>query len=100
DSAGGRYVRRPGESAAPVPGPVEVVVGVAARGVSFIEIYQRSGIYPVSLPWIPGSEGAGVVSAVGEGVTGVAVGDWVASVGLRGSYAEREIGRASCRERV
>ncbi len=95
EETGGPEVLRPGEAPDPVPGPGEVVVDLAARGVNFIEIYQRSGIYPVSLPWIPGSEGAGVVSAVGEGVTGVAVGDRVASVGLRGSYAERAVAAAA-----
>lgn len=88
---GGPEVLRPAEAPDPVPGPGEAVVDIAARGVNFIEIYQRSGIYPVPLPWIPGSEGAGVVSSVGEGVTEVSVGDRVASVALRGSYAERAV---------
>ncbi|AAZ56261.1 quinone oxidoreductase [Thermobifida fusca] len=94
EETGGPEVLRPTETADPVPGPGEAVVDIAARGVNFIEIYQRTGIYPVSLPWIPGSEGAGVVSAVGEGVTEVSVGDRVASVALRGSYAERAVAAA------
>ncbi|KUP96662.1 quinone oxidoreductase family protein [Thermobifida cellulosilytica] len=91
EEIGGPEVLRPTEAPDPVPGPGEVVVDLAARGVNFIEIYQRSGLYPVSLPWIPGSEGAGVVSAVGEGVTGVSVGSRVVSASLRGSYAERAV---------
>ena len=48
---------------------------MAAAGVNFIDIYQRSGWYKVPLPAIPGNEGAGVVEAVGEGVTDVAIGE-------------------------
>ncbi|MEY9210752.1 quinone oxidoreductase [Thermobifida halotolerans] len=91
EETGGPEVLRPAEAPDPVPGPGQVVVDLAARGVNFIEIYQRSGVYPVPTPWIPGSEGAGVVSAVGEGVSGVTVGSRVASVAFRGSYAERAV---------
>ncbi|MBL8609305.1 MAG: quinone oxidoreductase [Myxococcales bacterium] len=62
----------------PSPGPGEVVVRVEVAGVNFIDTYKRSGLYPVPLPWIVGEEGAGVVHALGEGVTGFAVGDRVA----------------------
>ena len=58
----------------PQPSEGEVLVKVAAVGVNFIDIYRREGIYPVSLPHIPGSEAAGVVEAVGEGVSEVQVG--------------------------
>ena len=51
----------------------------------------------MSLPWIPGNEGAGVVDAVGEGVTELSVGDRVASVALRGSYAEHAVAAAKTR---
>lgn len=71
----------------PVPGPGEALVRLEAIGINFIEIYQRTGIYPVTMPFTPGSEGAGTVIAVGPG-TGVRVGDRVASEGLRGAYAE------------
>lgn len=71
----------------PHPGPGEVLVRVEAIGVNFIEIYQRTGQYPLPMPTTPGAEGAGVVVAVGEGVSTVAVGDRVASVNLAGSYA-------------
>lgn len=74
-----------------MPGKGQVVVDVAASGVNFIDIYHRSGAYPLSLPSPIGSEGAGVVSAVGPGVDGVAVGDTVAWAGVLGSYAEKAL---------
>src|SRR6202046_1132243 len=74
----------------PEPGPGQVVVEAAAAGVNFIDIYRRSGVYRQPLPYVPGSEGAGTVVAVGEGVTDVAVGDRVAWHDAHGgSYAER-----------
>ncbi|MEO3888287.1 quinone oxidoreductase [Nonomuraea sp. B5E05] len=81
------YVERPD----PVPGEGEVVVDVAASGVNFIDIYHRSGAYPLELPTPIGSEGAGTVSAVGPGVRDVAVGDAVAWVNVMGSYAEKAV---------
>ncbi|MEV4800639.1 quinone oxidoreductase [Nonomuraea sp. NPDC049421] len=81
------YVERPD----PVPGDGEVVVDVAASGVNFIDIYHRSGAYPLDLPTSIGSEGAGTVSAVGPGVEGVAVGDTVAWASVLGSYAEKAV---------
>ncbi|MER6511932.1 quinone oxidoreductase [Nonomuraea sp. NPDC001636] len=81
------YVERPD----PVPGDGEVVVDVAASGVNFIDIYHRSGVYPLPVPTPIGSEGAGVVSAVGPGVDGPAVGDTVAWAGVLGSYAEKAV---------
>ncbi|MEV0616872.1 quinone oxidoreductase [Nonomuraea sp. NPDC050404] len=81
------YVERPD----PVPGDGEVVVDVAASGVNFIDIYHRSGVYPLDLPTPIGSEGAGTVSAVGAGVRDVAVGDTVAWANVMGSYAEKAV---------
>jgi len=72
----------------PTPGPGQALVRVEATGVNFIEIYQRTGLYKVQLPFTPGTEGAGTVEAVGPGVTTVRQGDRVASVNLLGSYAE------------
>jgi len=72
----------------PSPGPGEAVVRNAVIGVNFIDTYHRSGLYPLPLPAGLGREGAGVVSAVGEGVTNVAPGDRVAYVGPTGAYAE------------
>ena len=70
------------------PGPGEVQLRHTAIGVNFVDVYHRSGLYPVPLPIIPGQEGAGVVTALGEGVTSVAVGQRVAYAGLLGAYAE------------
>jgi NADPH:quinone reductase len=76
------------EAPDPRPGPGQALVRVEAAGLNFIEVYQRKGLYPMKLPYTPGSEGAGTVAAVGDGVTSVRVGERVASVGLEGSYAE------------
>lgn len=65
----------------------QVVVEVAAAGVNFIDIYQRSGLYPQPMPGRLGLEGAGTVTAVGEGVAGLKVGDRVAWASGPGSYA-------------
>jgi len=86
---GGPEVLVPGQQPDPVPKPGQVVADVAAAGVNFIDIYRRSGVYPAALPHVPGSEGAGTVTAVGEGVTGLAVGDRIAWTDAHGSYAER-----------
>jgi NADPH:quinone reductase len=91
---GGADVLRVEELPDPAPGPGEAVVRVEATGVNFIEIYQRRGLYPVPLPYVPGTEGAGTVVAVGAGVSGVRPGDRVASASLRGSYAEQAAGPA------
>jgi NADPH2:quinone reductase len=88
---GGPEVLVPAEVPTPQPGPGQVTVGLAAAGVNFIEIYQREGRYPIPLPFVPGGEGAGVVSAVGEGVTDLRVGDRVASVDLKGAYAAQAL---------
>ena len=86
---GGPEVLRAATVDVPSPGPGQAVVDVAAAGVNFIDTYQRSGLYPVPLPFTPGSEGAGVVAAVGRGVRDVAVGDRVAWVGVAASYASQ-----------
>ena len=88
---GGPEVLIPFDVPVPEPGEGDVRVALAATGVNFVETYHRSGYYPVSLPFVPGSEGAGTVTAVGPGVDGVRVGDRVASVDLRGAYAEQAI---------
>ena len=76
---------------APVPKPAkgEAVVKIAAIGLNFIDIYFRTGLYkPPQLPFIPGSEAAGTVTEVGEGVTEVKAGDRVAYAMALGAYAE------------
>ena len=72
----------------PQPREEEALVRLDAAGVNFIDVNQRSGAYPVSLPFTPGTEGAGVVEAVGDGVSEVAVGDRVAFAGSPRAYAE------------
>jgi len=62
----------------PDPAQGEVQVEVAACGVNFIDVYKRQGIYPVPTPFVLGEEGAGTVTRVGPGVTGLSVGDRVA----------------------
>ncbi|PPK66733.1 quinone oxidoreductase [Actinokineospora auranticolor] len=77
------------------PGAGEVAVRSAAAGVNYIDVYHRTGLYPLPLPLVLGQEGAGTVTAVGDGVTGVAVGDRVAWTGVTGSYAEHVVVPAS-----
>jgi len=72
----------------PTPGPGELLVSVSAAGVNFLDVYRRSGLYPVPLPSIPGSEIAGTVRAVGSGVVDFSVGDRVACSDADGGYAE------------
>lgn len=69
------------------PGAGEIAVANAFAGVNFIDIYQRRGLYPVTLPAILGGEGAGVVTSVGADVTGFKPGDRVAWYGGGGGYA-------------
>jgi NADPH2:quinone reductase len=75
----------------PTPGPGEIAIDVEAIGVNFIEIYQREGQYPLPLPFTPGSEAAGIIHALGDGVTEHQLGDRVVSVNVKGSYAQRAI---------
>src|SRR5690606_33632950 len=83
------------ETTVAAPGPGEALVKQTAIGVNFIDVYHRTGLYPLPLPSGIGQEGAGVVQAVGDGVTEVAVGDRVAyAVGALGAYAEARLVRA------
>lgn len=72
----------------PRPAAGEALVRLEAIGVNFIEVYQRTGQYRSPLPFTPGAEGAGRVVEVGPDVTGLKVGDRVAGVNFKGSYAE------------
>ena len=72
----------------PVPGPRQALVQVHAAGLNFIEVYQRTGLYKVALPYTPGSEAAGTVVQIGSAVSEVKVGDRVTSPSFAGSYAE------------
>ena len=67
---------------------LDVLVKLSAAGVNYIDTYQRSGRYPVTLPHILGMEGAGVVEAIGSGVTDFSVGDRVAFTTIPSAYAE------------
>ncbi len=78
----------------PVPDAGEALVRMEAIGVNFIEVYHRKGLYKSSLPFTPGTEGAGRVVAVGSGVHDVSVGDRVASQNFMGSYAELSLAKA------
>lgn len=76
----------------PEPGPGQVRIRNHAIGVNYIDTYHRSGLYPVTLPFTPGTEGAGEVDAVGEGVTRFKLGDRVAyAVRILGGYAEQHV---------
>src|SRR5947209_9204707 len=70
------------------PGPGQVRLRQEAAGLNFIDVYHRTGLYPQQLPFTPGVEGAGVVEAVGPGVTDVNESDRVAYAGPVGGYAE------------
>lgn len=75
------------------PGPGEARIQQSAIGLNFIDIYFRSGLYPAPSgpPFIPGNEGAGTVTALGEGVSGISVGDRVAYIGPIGAYASERL---------
>jgi NADPH2:quinone reductase len=88
---GGPEVLTLTDQPSPRPGPGEILVEVAAAGVNFIDIYHRTGLYPVQLPFHCGLEGAGLVAAAGAGVTGLSPGDRVAWTGVPGSYAEQAV---------
>jgi NADPH2:quinone reductase len=75
----------------PEPAEGEALVGLDAAGVNMIDVQQRSGAYPVPLPYTPGTEGAGEVLEVGPGVQDVGVGDRVAFAMVLGAYADAAI---------
>ncbi|MET4897457.1 quinone oxidoreductase [Sphingomonadaceae bacterium jetA1] len=88
DRTGGPEVIQWREHELPPPGAGEVRMRHHAVGLNYIDTYHRSGLYPIDLPGGLGSEAAGVVEAVGEGVEDVAVGDRVGVFGpARGAYA-------------
>lgn len=76
------------EVAVPQPGPGQALVKIEASGVNFIDIYERTGVYPMPLPFTPGDEGAGVVEAVGPDVETVSPGDRVAYCMVPGTYSQ------------
>jgi len=88
NQTGGPEVLQYEEIPTPFPGPGQALVKIEASGVNFIDIYFRTGLYKNEPPFTNGQEGAGVVEAVGDGVTSVQPGDRVAYTGIPGSYAE------------
>ncbi|HUG77450.1 MAG TPA: quinone oxidoreductase [Burkholderiales bacterium] len=88
---GGPEVLQLDEVAVAEPGPGQVRVRHTAIGVNFVDVYQRSGLYPMQLPQVAGNEGAGVVEALGAGVQGLKVGDRVTYTGLVGAYCETRL---------
>jgi len=91
-AAGGPEQLRWEEVEVAAPGPGEALVKVNAAGFNFVDIYYRTGLYPLTLPAGLGNEGAGVVEAVGKGVKGLKAGDRVAwGTASPGSYAERRL---------
>src|SRR3954471_6463822 len=72
----------------PVPKAGEALLKLEAIGVNFIDVYHRTGLYPLPLPFTPGTEAAGTVEAVGVGAGDIQVGDRVAYAMAVGSYAE------------
>ncbi len=84
---GGPEVLRLGPFDPGRPGPGEALVRQTAIGVNFKDVYERQGLYPMPVPFVPGNEGAGVVEAVGEGVLAPRPGDRVAYANESGAYA-------------
>lgn len=73
------------------PGPGQLRIRQHAIGVNFVDVYQRTGLYPTKPAFVAGNEGAGEVVAVGQGVTDFRIGDRVAYQGSPGSYAEERL---------
>jgi NADPH2:quinone reductase len=85
---GGAEVLQVEEAEVPHAGPGQALLRIEAVGVNFIEIYHRTGLYKLPVPFTPGTEAAGTVEAVGPRVTTVRPGDRVASINVLGAYAE------------
>ena len=73
------------------PGPDQVRLRQEAAGLNFIDVYHRTGLYKLDMPFTPGVEGAGVVEAIGRNVADLKVGDRVAYGGPIGGYAEERL---------
>lgn len=88
---GGAEVLRVQRSPLPTPKPNEALVKLFAIGVNFIDVYHRTGLYPIPLPSGIGQEGAGTVEAVGSDVSEIKVGDRVAFTGALGAYSDYHV---------
>jgi NADPH2:quinone reductase len=89
EHTGGPEVLRLAELPEPALGSGQAVVRLQCIGVNFIDVYQRTGLYPVSLPYVPGVEGAGIVESVAADVADLEPGSRVAFAGPAGAYAEK-----------
>lgn len=85
---GGPEVLQVEEAEVPHAGPGQALVRIEAVGINFVEIYHRTGLYKMPVPFTLGTEAAGTVEAVGAGVTTVRPGDRVGSINVLGAYAE------------
>jgi NADPH2:quinone reductase len=88
---GGPEVMRLEDRDVGAPGPGEIRVRHRAIGLNFVDVYQRTGLYKMDLPFVPGNEGAGEVTAVGQGVTDFKPGDRVGYTGPAGAYADERL---------
>lgn len=88
---GGPEVLRVEDLEVGLPGPGQIKVRNRAVGLNFIDVYQRTGLYKVPLPFVAGNEGAGEVMAVGAGVTEFEAGDRIAYQGPVGAYADERL---------
>ncbi len=95
EKTGGPQVLQLVEVERPVPRQGEALVRIEAAGVNYIDVYHRTGLYPLALPFTPGSEAAGVVEQVGPGVSDLKAGARVAYAMAPGSYAEYAVVPAS-----
>ncbi len=93
--AGGPDVLKYEEAPDSTPGADQVLINVQASGVNFMDVGRRRGVTSDQLPWIPGGEAAGIVAAIGENVTEVAVGDLVGSSSAISGYAEQALAPAA-----
>ena len=91
---GGREALRYMDVPDPRPEPGQVLVALEFAGVNFFDVYQRAGTYPIAVPFTLGTEAAGIVVAVGSGVSDFKSGDRVAYQGVQGAYAERTVAPA------
>ncbi len=89
--AGGPEVLEAVDLPVPAPGPGQILVRHHAVGLNFIDTYHRSGLYPMKMPAVLGLEAAGVVEALGDGVTRFVIGDRVAYNGSLGAYTEAAV---------
>jgi NADPH2:quinone reductase len=97
DQTGGPEVMKLVDVAVGQPGPGEIRIRHKAIGLNFIDVYQRTGLYPNAMPLQLGMEASGVVEAVGEGVTHLKVGDRAAYASMPpGSYCEERVMPAKC----